>query len=96
MLLDLNVQDVNGDTPLHIAVVSDAIECLSLLIERGANMSILNHEMNGPIHVAVILNKVDILREMAKHKDKVNVMLRGKHGRVMNSISINQLFYKNN
>lgn len=58
-----------------------AVECLSFLIESGADTSILNGEMNGPIHVAVISNQVAILREMVKCKERVNVMLRGKHGR---------------
>lgn len=61
--------------------MNNAIECLDFLIESGANTSILNSEMNGPIHVAVIMNQVGILKEMVKNKDKVNVMLRGKHGR---------------
>ena len=53
---------MNGDTAMHQAVMNNSIECLSLLIESGANSSILNNEMNGPIHVAVILNQVDILK----------------------------------
>lgn len=61
--------------------MNNAIDCLDFLIESGANTNILNNEMNGPIHVAVIMNQVVILKEMVKNKDKVNVMLRGKHGR---------------
>ena len=109
---DINAQDHNGDTALHFAVMNNAVDCLSYLIESGANSSILNNEMNGPIHVAIIMNQVDILKvriysitccicgtvsldfewlfmcpqEMVKHKDKVNVMLRGKHGRVSTSL----------
>ncbi|KAH9388462.1 Transient receptor putative cation channel sub A member 1 [Tyrophagus putrescentiae] len=78
---EINAQDINGDTALHHAVMNAAVECLSFLIESGADTSILNGEMNGPIHVAVISNQVAILREMVKCKERVNVMLRGKHGR---------------
>lgn len=61
-LKDINSRDINGDTPLHHAVMANSVESLSLLIESGADSSLLNNEMNGPIHVAVILNRVDILK----------------------------------
>ena len=78
----LNMMDHNGDTALHFAVMNNALKCLSILIEAGADSSILNHDMNAPVHMAVILNRTSILKEMVQHKDKVNVMIRGKHGRV--------------
>ena len=78
----LNMIDHNGDTALHFAVMNNSIKSLSILIEAGADSSILNKDMNAPIHMAVILNQTCILKEMVKHKDKVNVMIRGKHGRV--------------
>ena len=78
----MNMMDHNGDTALHFAVMNNSIKCLSILIEAGADSSILNNDMNAPVHMAVILNQTNVLKEMVKHKDKVNVMIRGKHGRV--------------
>lgn len=78
----INEQDNNGDTPLHHAVLGNAVECVKFLMEKNANTSLLNNDMNGPIHMAVIMNKVEVLRVLVANKDRNHILLRGKHGRV--------------
>ena len=58
---DLNIQDNEGNTPLHYAVENNAVDTLSCLLKAGANTSILNNDQNGPIHLAVQLNRIEIL-----------------------------------
>lgn len=65
--VDLDVQDNDGNTPLHYAVESSAIDALSCLLQCGANCSIVNNEQNGPIHLATQMNKVEILEVNVLH-----------------------------
>lgn len=64
-IVDPNVQDCTGNTALHHAVENNALEALACLLSRGANSSILNNEMFGPIHMATQLNKIGILEVSA-------------------------------
>ena len=45
---DLNIQDANGNTPLHIAVMRRDVECIKLLLNSGAREDIRNHQGQTP------------------------------------------------
>ncbi|KAM9436779.1 transient receptor potential cation channel subfamily A member 1-like isoform 2-T2 [Clarias gariepinus] len=50
---ELDVQDAEGQTPLHFAVEKNQESSCSLLLELGANPNIVNAAMMAPIHLAV-------------------------------------------
>ncbi|KAJ1525322.1 hypothetical protein ONE63_010144 [Megalurothrips usitatus] len=78
---DLNIQDKAGNTPLHLAVEANALEALEFLLSSAVDTSILNEKHQAPIHLATELNHVSSLEVMGRHKDKVDAMLGGEHGR---------------
>ncbi|XP_034255303.1 transient receptor potential cation channel subfamily A member 1 [Thrips palmi] len=78
---DLNVQDKVGNTPLHVAVEASALEALDFLLSSNVDTSILNEKHQAPIHLATELNNVKALEVMGRHKDKVDAMQGGEHGR---------------
>ena len=45
--VDCNVQDSCGSTPIHDAVRSGSLDTFQILVSRGADMSLLNHEGYG-------------------------------------------------
>lgn len=47
--LKINVRDVYGNTPLHLACEEDRQEEARLLVSRGANLEIKNKEEKTPI-----------------------------------------------
>lgn len=47
----VNIQDHNGDTPLHIAVRFNRLKCARELIKLGADCSIENHSGGTPLFV---------------------------------------------
>ncbi|XP_052124275.1 transient receptor potential cation channel subfamily A member 1 isoform X3 [Frankliniella occidentalis] len=47
----------------------------------SVDTSILNEKHQAPIHLATELNNVKALEAMGRHKDKVDAMLGGEHGR---------------
>lgn len=50
--LDLNVQDLFFETPLHVAVLFKQSAMIKLLIDHNANLSLLNHSRLTPYELA--------------------------------------------
>ncbi len=50
----INAQDIDGDTPLHIAVENEDIPFIELLLERGASQKIRNNEKNNAMDLVLI------------------------------------------
>lgn len=62
---DINIQDSNGNTPLHIAVLcskpySDN-KLIRILLDAGADRSIHNNIYHTPARMAYMLDKVDVI-----------------------------------
>lgn len=51
---DLNTQDNNGDTPLHLAARKNRYDLCKLLITNGATLNIQNQTGNTPLHEAFL------------------------------------------
>ena len=49
----INSQDINGCTPLHLAVLTDNLIIVEILIRLGADVNIINKEYETPIFNAV-------------------------------------------
>ena len=47
-----NVQNKEGNTPLHIATQKALTETIQNLLEKGANPNVQNNEGNTPLHIA--------------------------------------------
>ncbi len=50
--LPINSQNVNGQTPLHLAAMAGNIEVAELLLQKGASIKILNKKGESPLHMA--------------------------------------------
>ncbi|GAB0086812.1 transient receptor potential cation channel subfamily A member 1 [Sergentomyia squamirostris] len=70
-----------GNTPLHVAVESDALDALDFLLAIPVNATILNEKKQAPVHLATELNKVAALQVMGKHQSCINIQQGGEHGR---------------
>ncbi|KAI5734628.1 hypothetical protein M8J77_008902 [Diaphorina citri] len=81
MSTDLNIQDINGNTPLHVAVDQDSYDAIKFLLESGVNTRILNNKKQAVLHLATELNKVPILLILLQYKDMIDILQGGEHGR---------------
>lgn len=59
---DINLQDREGNTPLHVAVEKGQQTAIETLIDLGADTSILNFAKMAPVHLAVDLGLLEPLR----------------------------------
>ena len=56
---NINGQDADGHTPLHLAVIWKHREIVDLLIARDADPNVVNRHGNGPLWAAVLNAKND-------------------------------------
>ena len=58
----INMRDIKGRTPLHVACEHDRPELVSFLIERGCDQSALNSDGQLPLHVAAAHSSFEIVK----------------------------------
>jgi ankyrin repeat protein len=65
MLLDcgaqINVQDRNGQTPLHLGVSQQHEDVVTHLVWRGADLNVLNKKKRTAVHLAMGLENEAIM-----------------------------------
>lgn len=85
--VDVNTQDDDGKTPLHLAL---DIETADLLIAAGANPDILDNNGNSILHYAAYRGATDILENWAQ--DTILLEHKNNAGRtaLMSAIRANQ------
>uniref|UniRef100_A0A182EHY3 PDZ domain-containing protein n=2 Tax=Onchocerca ochengi TaxID=42157 RepID=A0A182EHY3_ONCOC len=57
---EINVQNINGNTPLHVCAIHNKPNCARLLLFRGANLEIMNNQSQTPFDVAKILGSNEV------------------------------------
>lgn len=62
--LDVNTNDEDCQSPLHLAAGSGWLEMTNILLDSGANPNIQDNLGETPLHVAVINNNTEILRAL--------------------------------
>ena len=72
--VDVNAQNHNGQTPLHVAIDQQNIDMIKTLIEYGANPNIQDTEetgLNNAIHMATARNMPHVLDLFLKNEQHV-------------------------
>lgn len=65
-ILDLNIEDNIGWTPLHHAVRNNALKAIEFLLDHGVDHVHLSKNQEAPIHIAVIHNQLEALEVCSK------------------------------
>lgn len=75
-LLDINVQDKDGDTPLHIAIFLSNYDACKVLIDHNANIFIKDKWEQTPLHrLCFALENINIIKiiDLVKNKYPNNI-----------------------
>ena len=85
---DINAQDKNGNTALHIAETYNKFDITKVLINNGANPNIQNVDGNTPLHVAAHYADTSIV--LFLHINKGDVTIRNTKGETPLHIAAHQ------
>lgn len=72
-----NIQDAEGNTPLHYAQSAQAAQ---LLLNHGARSDIINNKNQIPLHVAIINDNSDVARALLEKGADPNSLLNDEQG----------------
>ncbi|XP_055296767.1 ankyrin repeat domain-containing protein 29-like [Sitodiplosis mosellana] len=89
---DVNLQNMNGDTALHIAAQKGHSSIVTALLKNDANVNLKNKDGKTPIFIAVEKYRDDIFEDLLKHNADVNV--KNRRGETLLSVAlrpVNQL-----
>ncbi|CAG9817822.1 unnamed protein product [Phaedon cochleariae] len=67
--MNINICDMNGYTPLHVAAKFGRTEILRLLLDSGALVDVKTNNLHTPLHLACINNRTQIVKELLKCGD---------------------------
>ena len=84
----VDMKDINGNTPLHVAVTSDWKEGVSILLEAGADVCQINSNGATVLHLAAEKGNSDILKEILSIHESKAV----RHKSLPSSYTVNLLF----
>ncbi len=73
---NIELADEEGDTPLHYAAFGNQPEVMELLVQRGANMNVVNKAHCTPLHVVVNKQFAACTRVLLRHGADLNVQVR--------------------
>ena len=75
----LNMQDRNGNTPLHLAVMESYFIVYEFLEQKNINVNIRNNDGNTPLHLAATEPYNLVVHKILKQKN-INVNIRNNRG----------------
>ena len=73
--MNVDIQNKNGQTPLHIACSQGATKVVCILLDHGANLDIVDKRRNTPLTIALIKNKPEVVKILTRRK---SVTLEGR------------------
>ena len=62
--LDINARDLQGMTPLHVAVKEEDARVVGSLIVSGADVGVVDHSGNAPLHFAAASGSIDCITQI--------------------------------
>jgi ankyrin repeat protein len=79
-LLQVNLQDKQGRTPLHIASFNTSFEIAKILLEKGrANVQLRNLGGLTALHLASAKGSSEIVQLLVDHNIEIDAAISGKY-----------------
>ena len=80
--MDANQTDIDGNTPLHIAIKNGHTEAMKCLLDhKGIDTAIVNNDKDSPFHTAIRFGSPELVRVYMSHPS-TDYFAKGKRGRI--------------
>jgi SH3/ankyrin repeat-containing protein len=76
---EINAQNVNGNTPLHVCAVNGRGDCAQVLLYRGAVATVFNKQGQTPVQVAQVVGNLVVADIILGHNANNIGLLGFKH-----------------
>ncbi len=70
--INVNIKNLEGDTPLHISVYHDHLDIVKLLLTKGANPNLANNNGVTPLHNAAFNSNLEIVKLLVDYGANIN------------------------
>jgi hypothetical protein len=71
--IDINSQDINGNTGLNYAILKNKIDMAKQLIEKGIDINLVNNDKESPLINAAYFNKLEIVKILIENNAELNL-----------------------
>ena len=68
----INNINKNKDTALSLAVSSKSVDCVKILLDKGADVSLRNKSDSSPLMISCKIGSLNIMKELLNHGANVN------------------------
>ena len=72
--VNIRARDIGGETPLHYAAAEGALNAISALIAKGADVNDRDGKGNAPAHAAAATTNFEAVKKLAKHGADMSAM----------------------
>ena len=69
---DPNIADNKGNTSISIACSTYAVDCIDVLMQFKADLSIHNYKKNYPIHMCLYRGNIECYEKLVKYSKHIN------------------------
>jgi hypothetical protein len=69
--LDLEITDINGNTPLMVTCIENNINLVNFFLKNGSNTNTINNRQKTPLIVAIKNNNKDVIKLLLEYKADV-------------------------
>jgi ankyrin repeat protein len=75
---NLNIKDLEGNTPLHIAVQCNNYAMVDFLCKKGAHLDIKNKKQLTPFHISILKKHLNILELLGYYGADITIKMPAK------------------
>ncbi|MBA3953901.1 ankyrin repeat domain-containing protein [Candidatus Dependentiae bacterium] len=75
---DINTQDMDNRTPLHLTAAGGSTNAVEILLSYGADINAQDFNKDTPLHVAALEGHVDVIELLLKHGANIDAQSNDK------------------
>jgi len=92
-IIDINFQNSNKNSYLHLAVLNQNLDLINELINKGIDMNLQNEDGNTALHLAYKIDNKNIIETLINNN--INTNIKNNNGELANNIKPEKIYTLN-